>query len=183
MKRAWWKANVQERDDLVGLDADILMHPRVWEASGHLEGLQILWFDCETANNGFEQTISTRCPECGGELTEARNFNLMFKTYLGPVEESAAIVYLRGDRQGIFVNFQNVCHHEKEDTFGVAQIGKSFRNEITPKLHLSDREFEQMEIGICRRGRMKSSTNNGLKTGLNGTLTWESPGTSTLTAS
>ncbi|HEY8343948.1 MAG TPA: glycine--tRNA ligase [Bacillota bacterium] len=151
VKRAWWKANVQERDDLVGLDASILMHPRVWEASGHLEGFTDPLVDCKNCKQRFraDHLTTERCPECGGELTEARNFNLMFKTYLGPVEESAAIVYLRPETaQGIFVNFQNVLTTtRKKLPFGVAQIGKSFRNEITPgNFTFRTREFEQMEI-------------------------------------
>ncbi|HHU51648.1 MAG TPA: glycine--tRNA ligase [Firmicutes bacterium] len=151
VKRAWWKANVQERDDLVGLDAGILMHPRVWEASGHLEGFTDPLVDCKNCKQRFraDHLTTERCPECGGELTEARNFNLMFKTYLGPVEESAAIVYLRPETaQGIFVNFQNVLTTtRKKIPFGVAQIGKSFRNEITPgNFTFRTREFEQMEI-------------------------------------
>lgn len=151
VKRAWWKANVQQRDDLVGLDASILMHPRVWEASGHLEGFTDPLVDCKNCKQRFraDHLQTERCPECGGELTEARNFNLMFKTYLGPVEESAAVVYLRPETaQGIFVNFQNVLTTtRKRIPFGIAQIGKSFRNEITPgNFTFRTREFEQMEI-------------------------------------
>ena len=151
VKRAWWKINVQERDDLVGLDAGILMHPRVWEASGHLEGFTDPLVDCKNCKQRFraDHLTTERCPECGGELTEARNFNLMFKTYLGPVEENAAIVYLRPETaQGIFVNFQNVLTTtRKKIPFGIAQIGKSFRNEITPgNFTFRTREFEQMEI-------------------------------------
>ena len=151
VKRAWWKINVQERDDLVGLDAGILMHPRVWEASGHLKGFTDPLVDCKNCKQRFraDHLTTERCPECGGELTEARNFNLMFKTYLGPVEENAAIVYLRPETaQGIFVNFQNVLTTtRKKIPFGIAQIGKSFRNEITPgNFTFRTREFEQMEI-------------------------------------
>jgi len=151
VKRAWWKANVQERDDLVGLDASILMHPRVWEASGHLEGFTDPLVDCKNCKQRFraDHLETEKCPECGGELTEARNFNLMFKTYMGPVEENAAVVYLRPETaQGIFVNFQNVLTStRKKLPFGIAQIGKSFRNEITPgNFTFRTREFEQMEI-------------------------------------
>jgi glycyl-tRNA synthetase len=151
VKRAWWKANVQQRDDLAGLDASILMHPRVWEASGHLEGFTDPLVDCKNCKQRFraDHLQTERCPECGGELTEARNFNLMFKTHLGPVEESAAVVYLRPETaQGIFVNFQNVLTTtRKRIPFGIAQIGKSFRNEITPgNFTFRTREFEQMEI-------------------------------------
>lgn len=151
VKRAWWKAVVQERDDMVGLDASILMHPKVWEASGHLEGFTDPLVDCKNCKQRFraDHLETDKCPACGGELTEARNFNLMFKTYLGPVEENAAVVYLRPETaQGIFVNFLNVMTaSRKKIPFGIAQIGKSFRNEITPgNFTFRTREFEQMEI-------------------------------------
>ncbi len=151
VKRAWWKAVIQERDDMVGLDASILMHPRVWEASGHLEGFTDPLVDCKNCKQRFraDHLTTKTCPECGGELTEPRNFNLMFKTYMGPVEEQAAVVYLRPETaQGIFVNFPNVLTTtRKKLPFGVGQIGKSFRNEITPgNFTFRTREFEQMEI-------------------------------------
>src|SRR5690554_5317660 len=151
VKRAWWRRMVQERDDMVGQDASILMHPRVWEASGHLEGFTDPLVDCMACKQRFRADhLTTRvCPECGGELTAPRNFNLMFKTYMGPVEENAAVVYLRPETaQGIFVNFQNVLTStRKKLPFGIAQIGKSFRNEITPgNFTFRTREFEQMEI-------------------------------------
>jgi glycyl-tRNA synthetase len=163
VKGEWWRAVVQERDDMVALDAAILMHPRVWEASGHLEGftdplVQCLgeckkrWRedDVRAALLGDEHSAGEiRCPECGGELSPPRRFNLMFKTHMGPVEDEAAIVYLRPETaQGIFVNFKNVLQFaRKKPPFGIAQIGKAFRNEITPgNFIFRTREFEQMEI-------------------------------------
>ncbi|HHW12258.1 MAG TPA: glycine--tRNA ligase [Firmicutes bacterium] len=151
VKRAWWRRMVQERDDMVGQDASILMHPRVWEASGHLEGFTDPLVDCKQCRQRFraDHVTGKTCPECGGELTEPRNFNLMFKTFMGPVEDQAAVVYLRPETaQGIFVNFNNILTTtRKRLPFGVAQIGKSFRNEITPgNFTFRTREFEQMEI-------------------------------------
>ncbi|HBK69102.1 MAG TPA: glycine--tRNA ligase, partial [Firmicutes bacterium] len=151
VKRAWWKAMIQERDDMVGQDASILMHPQVWEASGHLQGFTDPLVDCKKCKQRFraDHLSTENCPQCGGELTEPRNFNLMFKTYMGPVEEQAAVVYLRPETaQGIFVNFQNILTTtRKKLPFGVGQIGKSFRNEITPgNFTFRTREFEQMEI-------------------------------------
>jgi len=151
VKRAWWRRMVQARDDMVGQDASILMHPRVWEASGHLEGFTDPLVDCKQCRQRFraDHITTDTCPECGGELTEPRNFNLMFKTFMGPVEDQAAVVYLRPETaQGIFVNFNNILTTtRKRLPFGVAQIGKSFRNEITPgNFTFRTREFEQMEI-------------------------------------
>ena len=151
VKRAWWRSVVQLREDMVGLDASILMHPKVWEASGHIQNFTDPLVDCKVCRQRFrdDQLAGNRCPSCGGELTEARQFNLMFKTFLGPVEESAALVYLRPETaQGIFVNFQNVLTSTRmKIPFGIAQIGKSFRNEITPgNFTFRTREFEQMEV-------------------------------------
>lgn len=151
VKRAWWRKVVQERDDMVGLDASILMHPRVWEASGHVAGFTDPLVDCKSCKQRFraDHLEGDKCPACGGELTEARQFNLMFKTFMGPVEDSAAVVYLRPETaQGIFVNFNNVLTSTRMKLpFGIAQIGKSFRNEITPgNFTFRTREFEQMEI-------------------------------------
>jgi len=153
IKRAWWRAVVQERDDMVGLDAAILMHPRTWEASGHLESFVDPMVDCRQCKVRFraDEIKDDVCPECGakGQLTEARMFNLMFKSFIGPVEEDANTIYLRPETaQGIFVNFHNVLNaSRKKLPFGIAQIGKSFRNEITPgKFTYRVREFEQMEI-------------------------------------
>ena len=151
VKAAWWRANVQERDDVVGLDSAILMAPAVWEASGHLANFTDPLVDCKQCKMRFraDQIEGTRCPNCGGELTEARNFNLMFKTFVGPVEEDASVAYLRPETaQGIFVNFLNVQQSMRRKLpFGIAQQGKSFRNEITPgNFIFRTREFEQMEL-------------------------------------
>jgi glycyl-tRNA synthetase len=134
-----------------GLDAAILMHPKVWEASGHVSSFTDPLVDCKSCKRRFraDHVEGTRCPECGGELTEARQFNLMFKTFMGPVEDDAAVVYLRPETaQGIFVNFANVLESRRRKLpFGIAQIGKAFRNEITPgNFTFRTREFEQMEI-------------------------------------
>ncbi|TAK34699.1 MAG: glycine--tRNA ligase [Chloroflexota bacterium] len=151
VKRAWWKAVVQERDDLVGLDSAILMHPQVWVASGHVENFSDPLVECKNCHQRWraDHIEGNACPSCGGDLTEPRMFNLMFKTFMGPVEEAAAVVYLRPETaQGIFVNFQNVLTTtRKKLPFGIAQIGKSFRNEITPgNFTFRTREFEQMEV-------------------------------------
>lgn len=152
LKKSWWKANVQERNDLMGMDCAILMHPRVWEASGHVHNFFDLKSDCKNCKKRFKSADlkdNTKCPECGGQLTEARPFNLMFKTYQGPVEETGNEIHLRPETaQGMFVNFLNILdsRHPKLP-FGLAQIGKSFRNEITPgNFTFRTREFEQMEI-------------------------------------
>lgn len=159
IKAFWFKAMVQMRDDIVGLDSAILMHPRIWEASGHVEGFTDPLVDCKTCKGRFraDQLDSTSCPqkpsklvtECGGELTDVRKFNLMFKTHMGPVEDEAAIVYLRPETaQGIYVNYNNVLQSSRQKVpFGIAQIGKAFRNEITPRnFTFRTREFEQMEM-------------------------------------
>ena len=155
VKDAWWRSMVQLRDDVVGLDAAILMAPRVWEASGHLgAGFADLMVDCRSCQERFRADHlpeSGACPHCGAKdsFTEARQFNLMFKTFVGPVEDDASIAYLRPETaQGIFVNFKNVqTTTRKKPPFGVAQIGKSFRNEITPgNFIFRTREFEQMEM-------------------------------------
>ncbi len=152
VKEAWWNTVVRRRGDMVGLDAAILMHPRVWEASGHVAGFADPMVDCRKCKQRFRADhleSLEKCPECGGDLTEARKFNLMFKTFMGPVEDEAAIVYLRPETaQGIFVNFENVRETmRKKLPFGIAQIGKAFRNEITPgNFTFRTREFEQMEI-------------------------------------
>jgi len=151
VKNAWWREMAQTRADIVGIDCSILMHPRVWEASGHIEGFTDPLVDCKSCKQRFraDHVSGDRCPECGGELTEARQFNLMFKTFMGPVEDTASTVFLRPETaQGIFVNFQNVLTTSRQKIpFGIAQIGKSFRNEITPGNFLfRTREFEQMEM-------------------------------------
>jgi glycyl-tRNA synthetase len=152
VKEAWWRSMVHERDDIVGIDSAIIQHPRVWEASGHVENFTDPLVDCRKCKKRFRADHLTdlkKCPECGGELTEARRFNLMFKTFLGPVEDSASVAYLRPETaQGIFTNFVNVQQaSRKKPPFGIAQIGKSFRNEITPgNFIFRTREFEQMEM-------------------------------------
>ncbi len=151
IKQAWWQAVIQERDDMVGLDASILMHPQTWEASGHLKGFADALVECKNCHLRWrsDDLEGSNCPTCGGELTEPRQFNLMFKTFMGPIEESANVVYLRPETaQGIFVNFQNVLNTtRKRLPFGIAQMGKAFRNEITTgNFIFRSREFEQMEI-------------------------------------
>jgi len=153
IKRAWWRAMVQERDDIVGIDAAILMHPKVWEASGHVETFTDPMVDCRNCQGRFraDELDSDTCPNCGakGQFTEPRMFNLMLRTFVGPVEDEASVVYLRPETaQGIFVNFENVLTSMRRKLpFGVAQIGKSFRNEITPRNFIFRvRELEQMEM-------------------------------------
>ena len=151
VKDAWWRSMVQQRSDVVGLDSAILMHPRVWEASGHLESFTDPLVECRECNQRWRDDAldEGRCPNCNGAVGEARMFNLMFKSFMGPVEDDAAVVYLRPETaQGIFVNFENVLNStRKRLPFGIAQIGKSFRNEITPgNFTFRTREFEQMEM-------------------------------------
>ncbi len=152
VKNFWWKWMVQRRNDIVGLDASILMAPRVWEASGHVESFTDPLVDCKKCKHRFRADMvgeDQRCPDCGGELTEVRQFNLMFKTHMGPVEDSANVVYLRPETaQGIYVNFLNVLNSTRQKIpFGIAQIGKAFRNEITTESFIfRTREFEQMEM-------------------------------------
>ncbi|HUY29092.1 MAG TPA: glycine--tRNA ligase [Candidatus Binataceae bacterium] len=151
VKEAWWREMVQYRADVIGLDSAIFQHPKTWEASQHLQNFTDPLVDCKLCKHRFraDKIEGGKCPDCGGELTEARNFNLMFKTFLGPVEDSASIVYLRPETaQGIFANFQNMVDTQRVKLpFGVAQIGKSFRNEITTENFIfRTREFEQMEM-------------------------------------
>ena len=154
VKDAWWRSMVQLRDDVVGLDAAVLSPPAVWEASGHLKNFTDPLVDCRNCHQRWrlDKLDDPRtCPNCGAKdsFTEARQFNLMFKTYAGPVEEDAAIAYLRPETaQGMFTNFLNVLQTtRKKPPFGIAQVGKSFRNEITPQNWIfRTREFEQMEL-------------------------------------
>src|SRR5262245_14287456 len=154
VKEAWLRAMVQERDDVVLIDAATLGPPQVWEASGHLASFTDPLVDCTNCKQRFRQDKlddPDTCPNCGahGGFTEARQFNLMFKTYAGPVEESAAVAYLRPETaQGMFVNFANVlATTRKKPPFGIAQVGKAFRNEITPQNWIfRTREFELMEV-------------------------------------
>ena len=152
VKTAWWKANVYNRDDIYGMDAAILMNTRVWEASGHVNNFFDMKADCKSCRKRFkivDLQDKQKCPECGGVLTQPRQFNLMFKTHQGAVEDKAGLIYMRPETaQGMFVNFTNIidaCHPKLP--FGLAQIGKAFRNEITPgNFTFRTREFEQMEI-------------------------------------
>jgi glycyl-tRNA synthetase len=185
VKAEWWRAMLQERDDIVAIDSAIIQHPRVWEASGHLEGFTDPLVQClgeckrrwrlddlvegddhppgadaraseagdrsgEAERAGAEQPGGTvKCPVCGGELSEPRRFNLMFETHIGPVADDANVAYLRPETaQGIFIDFKNVLQFaRRKPPFGIAQIGKSFRNEITPgNFIFRTREFEQMEM-------------------------------------
>jgi glycyl-tRNA synthetase len=151
VKNAWWRTMVEQRADVVGLDCSIMMHPTVWKASGHLDSFSDPLAECKACHQRWraDHLESDKCPACGGELSEPRRFNLMFKTFMGPVEEEAAVVFLRPETaQGIFVNFENVVTtSRKRLPLGIAQVGKSFRNEITPgNFTFRTREFEQMEM-------------------------------------
>ena len=164
VKAEWWRAMLQDREDIVALDSAIIQNPKVWEASGHLEGFTDPLVQClgkckkrwredhlreAVEAEGGDPDAELRCPECGGELSEPRQFNLMFETHVGPVAGEGSEVYLRPETaQGIFINFKNVLGFaRKKPPFGIAQIGKSFRNEITPgNFIFRTREFEQMEM-------------------------------------
>ncbi|HEV8054236.1 MAG TPA: glycine--tRNA ligase [Candidatus Limnocylindrales bacterium] len=170
VKRAWWRAMVQERDDIVGLDAGILMHPQVWVTSGHVESFSDPMVECATDKRRFRldelpgtedltesdkrdpgivERLGLKCPIDGGPLSAPRHFNLMFRTHMGPVEDDGAVVYLRPETaQGSYVNFKNVAQSMRRKLpFGIAQVGKSFRNEISPgSFVFRMREFEQMEM-------------------------------------
>jgi glycyl-tRNA synthetase len=160
VKRQWWRSMVQLREDIVGLDASILMHPKVWEASGHLANFSDPLVECVKCHRRFradhlEEAIAAgtlpamQCPECGGSLTDPRNFNLMFKTHAGPIDDDGAVVWLRPETaQGMFVDFATIQRTSRQKIpFGIAQMGKSFRNEITPgNFVFRTREFEQMEM-------------------------------------
>ena len=154
VKNAWWRSMVQQRDDIVGIDASILAPPAVWEASGHLANFSDPLVDCRSCQERFrldKLDDPETCPSCGvaGAFTEAREFNLMFKTHAGPIEGAGHEVYLRPETaQGMFINFQNVLNTSRmKPPFGIAQVGKSFRNEITPgNFVFRTREFEQMEM-------------------------------------
>ncbi len=151
VKSAWWSTVVHQRDDMVGLDASILMHPKTWEASGHISNFNDVLVDCRRCKNRFrvDHLKDGKCPSCGAkDFTEGRAFNLMFKTHYGAVEDGN-VTYLRPETaQGIFVNFKNVLDStHRKLPFGIAQIGKAFRNEVTAgNFTFRMREFEQMEI-------------------------------------
>jgi glycyl-tRNA synthetase len=187
IKKAWWKATVQERSEVAGLDSAIILSPKVWEASGHVSQFTDPMVDCKKCKKRYradhlieeiekkklpsrdeevveehalaahpevvkdlnEKLRGVKCPNCGGDLTSVRQFNLMFKTYVGPVEDASSLAYLRPETaQGIFINFSNVLASSRQKIpFGIAQIGKAFRNEVTPGNFLfRSREFEQMEL-------------------------------------
>ncbi len=151
IKDAWWKTMVQERDDVLGIDTSILMSPEIWKSSGHLSNFTDPMVECKSCHSRWRSSElkEDRCPKCSGELTNPKMFNLMFRTFMGSVEEQANTIYLRPETaQGIFVNFANVIStSRKKLPLGIAQIGKSFRNEITPgNFIFRTREFEQMEM-------------------------------------
>lgn len=170
IREAWWRAMVLDREDVVGLDATIIMHPRIWEASGHIGGFSDPMVDCKgckkrykadqlceeqdtkliRTEKGFELPEGIKCPSCGvADFTEPRDFNLMFKTFIGPVEDDSSVAYLRPETaQAIFAQFSNVLSVSRQKVpFGIAQIGKAFRNEINPRNYtFRSREFEQMEL-------------------------------------
>ncbi len=162
IKNEFWKTMVQERSDVVGLDAAIIMSPKVWEASGHLSSFSDPLVECKKCHHRFraDQLKGDRCPDCGGEFTEPKQFNLMVETYLGVIEGEKLKTYLRGEiTQGVHVNFKNVMSSTRVKLpFGVAQVGKAFRNEITPGgLTFRSREFEQMELQYYVKPDMKAS--------------------------
>lgn len=152
IKQEWWDEMVKKHQDIVGLDAAILMSPKVWQASGHLTaGFADELVECKKCHHRFRKDLlrGDKCPDCGGELTKPRKFNLMMKTFVGPIEKEATTTYLRAETcQGIFVNFLNILNSMRlKLPFGVIQIGKAFRNEINPKNFIYRvREFDQMEM-------------------------------------
>ena len=151
IKRLWWDRFVHRRDDMFGIESAIIMSPKVWEASGHLREFKDPLIECKTCHSRFRADgIKKSCPNCGGRtFTEAHQFNLMFQTFIGALQDESAIAYLRPETaQGMFVNFKNILDTTRRTLpFGIAQIGKAFRNEITPgNFIFRTREFEQMEI-------------------------------------
>ncbi|MBI4090054.1 MAG: glycine--tRNA ligase [Candidatus Kerfeldbacteria bacterium] len=150
IKREFWKAFVQQRDDVVGLDGSIITNPKVWEASGHVVNFNDAMVECTKCHHRFKAgEVKKTCPDCGGKLLPPRQFNTMFKTFVGPAEDTANAAYLRPETaQNIFVNFEAVAETMRlKLPFGIAQVGKAFRNEITPgNFVFRSREFEQMEL-------------------------------------
>ncbi|MDD5732062.1 MAG: glycine--tRNA ligase [Patescibacteria group bacterium] len=152
IKQAWWKYFVQDRDDMTGIDGNIISHPKVWEASGHVSNFKDPLVECKKCHKRFRPDKledASKCPECGGEFGEAKNFSLLFKTKIGSVEEEAMTAYLRGETaQLIFADYKNVLSStNKKIPFGIGQMGKAFRNEITTgNFIFRTLEFEQMEI-------------------------------------
>ncbi len=151
IKKVWWQTMVYEREDVVGIDAAIIMNPKVWQASGHTEAFTDPLVECKNCHHRFraDKIETNNCPDCQGELTEPKKFNLLTEVYVGTVEEAKKKTYLRGEiTQGVFINFKNIVDSTRiRIPFGVAQIGKAFRNEITPgNFTYRSREFEQMEL-------------------------------------
>ncbi|MFA6525542.1 MAG: glycine--tRNA ligase [Patescibacteria group bacterium] len=152
IKKSWWKRFVQMRIDVVGQDSTIITNPKVWEISGHIGGFSDVLVECKKCHHRFKAddlSAVSKCPDCGGEFTKEKNFNIMFKTHVGPTEDTASVAYLRPETaQNIFVNFDTVrTAMRTRIPFGIAQIGKAFRNEITPgNFIFRSREFEQMEL-------------------------------------
>jgi len=153
LKRLWWQYFVQRREDMVGIDGGVILNPRVWEASGHLEKFKDYLVECKKCHQRFRPdklpSQTKTCPQCGGEFTPPRLFSGMFKTVIGPVEEEGLVTYLRPETaQNIFINFKNVLNStHRKLPFGIAQIGKSFRNEITTgNFIFRTIEFEIMEL-------------------------------------
>ncbi|MBN2135509.1 MAG: glycine--tRNA ligase [Acidobacteria bacterium] len=151
IRSMWWKEMVEKRGNVVGMDSSIINHPRAWEASGHVESFTDPMVDCKVCKKRYrgDEVESDKCPACGGELTEARQFNLMFRTFVGANVDSSSEAFLRPETaQAIFVNFKNVQETSRQKIpFGIAQTGKSFRNEINPRNFIfRSREFEQMEM-------------------------------------
>lgn len=152
IKKYWWKEIVYKKNNVFGLDSSIILNPKVWEASGHTgSGFADPLRECRVCHRRFrlDELKTAICPECGGELTEEKQFNILVKTFIGPVEDTSAKAYLRGETaQGIFINFKNIMDsYHPRVPFGIAQIGKAFRNEITPgNFIFRSREFEQMEL-------------------------------------
>jgi len=152
IKNLWWKRFVHDRDDMVGIDAALIMSPKVWQASGHLSNFSDPLVECKKCHHRFREDQledKSKCPDCKGELSSSKQFNLMLKTFLGPVESDESVVYFRPETaQAMFVDFKNVLNtSRKKIPFGIAQIGKAFRNEITPgNFIFRTREFEQMEV-------------------------------------
>jgi len=155
VKDSWWKNIVLDRDNVVGIDTTIIANPTTWVASGHVKSFSDPMVDCKKCKKRFradEEAIENSngvCPECKGELTEAKQFNLMFQTHVGPTMDSASVAYLRPETcQSIFTQFKNVMNTSRQKPpFGIAQIGKAFRNEINPRnFTFRSREFEQMEM-------------------------------------
>lgn len=162
LKKQWWQSMVYQRDDVVGLDAAIIMNPVVWQASGHVEAFTDPLVECKKCHHRFraDKLEKSECPDCKGELTEPKKFNLLTEVSVGVTEEAKKKAYLRGEiTQGVFVNFKNVVNSSRvKIPFGIAQIGKAFRNEITPgNFTYRSREFEQMELEYFVKPDEKSS--------------------------